>query len=878
MPNSSADTAAFAYTLTRDRTLRAFNLTDLCPVGKVVDVHHGIEGFTMDVVERSTLPQAEIDYAASNEPVPQVPLLQVLPASDNDWHFIFVLSPTPKGLQGGAILRTYTAQIRKNDIVDLSAVGYISCSEETLEAEFRGFTVEPTPGLSTLARSAADQPNGDGLLDDAVWKVWTAWDRGGQALVEWSSLTNMLRPENSVGNSRAVSKVLTAPIPGRAVTSPWKQVHDLSTILEPEVVFDSTYIDELIDANDYDPEDPSADIKNLMLSFIFYPGRFSQHTLHVTLADYHANLASTAQDAQYLQDTNISIDVKVGEVVGCSIQLEEDDDTGLPKLVEYREELKREYLGFWARLQAQERQSRWPLLLAPSNGNLLSGGAIVIARESIIVPAIDDELSLMVWLLNNAETDETQQAAAEKESLLGLERESLLPFLPAIAEPPRRAEVSMALSAASVVAKSMTVYERDAQQTKVLYTLEQHLAGYSVDEAIEMILVESGFDAQSMLELGPDIEAAFTGGYAARKAIGSCLDILSQPLPIYPKRHLTFYGTSTAVAAASHNLNLRSKVGFELLLVILVLRQAATNAQEEDDTPEAEEEWFQLIARATAVLQRTLTAHWLTKWRSDGTRKLRGKESDSEECGVFRSLFVSTDEQSESLDPQTYYSMFHALVMGLDLATKVHGDNSTVDVNSLSEAVLRITPIAKFGDSVEASARDAVLANRLFCLGLPEYAKALTTFWPLQNGMAYVRAQSMVLSGDGEEAARLFLSLSNTIGKSFIFQRMKFFKQNPSCPAEGDWVQTDESGLVDVLPASVRWGGLPAFYRHVMDVFEGYGFLQQSTIFAELAIRASPATEPKVEALHKKVFRAYIAMNKYEEAYAAMIANPFADL
>lgn len=96
--------------------------------------------------------------------------------------------------------------------------------------------------------------------------------------------------------------------------------------------------------------------------------------------------------------------------------------------------------------------------------------------------------------------------------------------------------------------------------------------------------------------------------------------------------------------------------------------------------------------------------------------------------------------------------------------------------------------------------------------------------------------------------------------------------------AEPDWAQTDETGLVDVLPGPIRYGGLPAFYHHVMDVFEAYGFVQQSTVFAELAIRALPSTYPTAEDLHKKVFRAYIAMDKYEEAYAAMIANPFADL
>lgn len=738
----------------------------MCPVGKVVDVHHGIEGLTRDAVERSSQLQTETEHVASEESIPQVPLLQVLPASDNDWHFIFVLSPTPKGVQGGAILRTYTARIKKNDIADLSAVGYISCSEETLEADFRGFSVEATPGLSTLAASSTSHPESPSQLDDAVWKVWTAWDLGGQALVEWSSLTTMLRPGNVEEDTMVVS---TSVVAGRPVTNPWKKVHDLSAILEPEVVFDSTYIDELIDATDYDPDVPSADIKEHMLPLIFYPGRFSQHTLNVTLADYHANLPKDLQEAQYLQDPDVSIDVKVGEIIGCNVRLEEDEETGLPKFEEFREDFKREYLGFWAGLQAQERQSRWPLLLAPSNGHILCSGVIVIDREGVIAPTIDDEISLMVWLLDKAETDDTQQTAAEKATLLTMGRDVLLPFLSGISEPTRRREMSMALSAASVVARSMTTQSRNEQQAKILDSLASHLAGYSVDEAIEAILAEHGFDSESMLELGPGIAAAFEDGYPARQAIESCLDILSRHLPIYTKEHLTFYGSSTAVAAATQSLNLRSKVLFELLLVILVLRSGAADAVEDEDAQEAEEEWFNLIARATVILQRTLVGHWLTKWRSDGTGKLQGKASDPKEREMFRKLFVPTAEQTDNLDPQTYYSMFHALIMGLDVAIDTNSKQGNVSINSLSDAGLRTTPIAKFGDTVDASARDVVLADRLFNMGLTAYASAMTAFWPSQNGMAYVRAKAMVLSGEAEEAAKIFLSLANTIGKSFPF-------------------------------------------------------------------------------------------------------------
>lgn len=753
----------FVYTLSRDRTLRSFNLTDLCPVGKVIDVHQGIEHLTHQVSQTAIATPAEGSKATIDEPVPDVPLLQILPASDSDWHFIFVLSPTPKGVDSGAILRTYTAQMKKNDIVNISGVGYISCSEETLEAQFRGFAIEAAPGLASLKNSSSDPSSIKHTLDEAVWRVWTAWDMGGSTLVEWSSLTNMLRPGSPTEAGQTFSSALTL-VPGRPVTNPWKKVYDLSQILEPEAALDPTYIDELIDANDFDLERPSDDIKRLMLSLIFYPGRFSQHSLASTLAEYHSSLPKNKQDATYLRDSDIAIDVKVAEIVGCAIQLEEDNESGLPRLAEFRNDLKREYLGFWASLRAQERQSRWPLLLAPSFNQSFECGTIVIAREGVSVPVRDDEVTLMSRLLDNTETDVTQQTAAEMEDLLELGNAPLEPFLSQIAEPRRRAEVAMALKTTAVVAKSMTGHDREAHQTKLLDDLAQLLAAYSVDDAVETVLADNDFDRQSMMELRANVAGAFTDGSSAVKAVESCVDVLSQSSPAQCKKRLTFHGTAIAVSASSIVLNVRSKVLFELLLTTMVLRQAALVSDEADDESSIRERWFGVITRLTAVLHRTLVAQWLTKWRSDGSRKLRGAEVAKEEVEAFINLFQLSDEQLQALDSQTYYSMFHALLTGLDVGVDSRNDATDISTESLSEGAIRSTPIAKYNDNIQASAKDVILAGRLFKMGLIEYAKALTTFWPLQNGMTYIRANALVLEGESEEAAQLYLSLSDIIG------------------------------------------------------------------------------------------------------------------
>lgn len=748
--------------LSRDRTLRIYDLLEAKPTGKVLHVYQGIGQLTgessMEIVES----QLEGEVSSSEEPVSQVPLVQVLPSQDDSWHYVFVLSPTPRGPAGGAVLRVYIAQAMDNEITDISVVGHLVCSEETLNGVFRGFAVEPTPGLSAIGeqQDAALQhhtlgENSD--LAEAVWKVWTAWDLNGQTMIEWSSLTNMLRPGDANTGTDLVPSAGPSTLPGRLVTTPWKKVHALSPILEPEVLFDSSYFDELIDANAFDAEDPSSDIKNLMLSFIFYPGRFSAHTLKSALVEYHNSLPRQKQDAQYLNDPSVPLDIKMGEIVGCLIELEEEDDTGLPQLAEFRESYKREYLGFWAALQAQERQGRWPISLAPSNGNLLSSGVYVFDREGVNIPLIDDELSSMVWLLDNAETDETQQIAAEKADFLAMESEPLAPFLSGVAEQKRRTEISMVLSAAGVVANSMSRLERETQQAKILEKLPSYLDEYSIDEAISTMISESGFDAQKMAALAQDVSSAFASEQSIVPAIDSCLNLLSQPLSSGYKTYLTFSAIANTVAAASQMISIRSKVAFEVLLVVLVLRQKTIDPNNSISTGE-DEEWFNLIARATIILHRTLAAHWLMKWRSDSSRKIRHDTADPA-SDKFRLQFTSDDKGVEFVDPQCYYSMFHTLISKHGIPV---GPDSA-SVTSLARSALRGTSVARFSNSIAATAKDVILAEQLFMLGMTEYALAYTGLWPSQNGIIYVRAKSMLVSGDVEESVSLFLSLANAL-------------------------------------------------------------------------------------------------------------------
>jgi hypothetical protein len=86
----------------------------------------------------------------------------------------------------------------------------------------------------------------------------------------------------------------------------------------------------------------------------------------------------------------------------------------------------------------------------------------------------------------------------------------------------------------------------------------------------------------------------------------------------------------------------------------------------------------------------------------------------------------------------------------------------------------------------------------------------------------------------------------------------------------------DESGLSQVLPIDVA-GNLARYYRHVTNLFASQHVDAAVAHFAELALEEGGFEEAAEKDLWVKLFKAHAGMARWEEAYAALMATPFAD-
>src|SRR5262249_15637362 len=119
---------------------------------------------------------------------------------------------------------------------------------------------------------------------------------------------------------------------------------------------------------------------------IMRPGMFSTFTLRTALDQYIKAYTSILASLP-LPTTYPTLGENIATLVGYTVDLHQDRDTGALEYENYWNALKRDWEGFIARCREIERSARWPLALAWDE----SKGLIVIERERIGCLVPDDE-------------------------------------------------------------------------------------------------------------------------------------------------------------------------------------------------------------------------------------------------------------------------------------------------------------------------------------------------------------------------------------------------------------------------------------------------------------------------------------------------------
>ncbi|KAF8266642.1 nucleoporin Nup120/160-domain-containing protein [Lactarius quietus] len=185
--------------------------------------------------------------------------------------------------------------------------------------------------------------------------LYTLWDRQGQATLEILDI-----PMSEVSNE-------PESIGWRVVLYPY----------EPDLT--PAYLDELLLS--------PGSLTDKFFSAIMRPGLFSNYTLRTAIDQYTDVCRSLPGPLPApLTTSYVSLGEQIAAVVGCTVKLSRDSQTGALQHDKYWISLKRDWEGFIARCRAIERSARWPLAL----GTGPRGEVLLAERERTGALAVED--------------------------------------------------------------------------------------------------------------------------------------------------------------------------------------------------------------------------------------------------------------------------------------------------------------------------------------------------------------------------------------------------------------------------------------------------------------------------------------------------------
>ncbi|KAJ3777455.1 nucleoporin Nup120/160-domain-containing protein [Lentinula raphanica] len=241
---------------------------------------------------------------------------------DDDHTYVLAFLPAvPSSTVGGSF------QLLDTHSDQILEIGTIQCSKHTAHCHLQDFMV----------------------LNDTLY---TLWDRQGQSMVEKTVLDI-----NSISNNGI---------------SVWE-----SGLCAPETELTPAYLEEVLMGK--------GSMTDKFFDAVMRPNMFSTLTLRTAIDQYTDACLSLPGPPSYpLTVAYASLEENIAAVVGCTVHLNRDHNTGALQHDKYWNALKRDWEGFIARCRDIERSARWPLVLGAQG----QGDIIVVERErvSALVP------------------------------------------------------------------------------------------------------------------------------------------------------------------------------------------------------------------------------------------------------------------------------------------------------------------------------------------------------------------------------------------------------------------------------------------------------------------------------------------------------------
>jgi len=677
---------------------------------------------------------------------------------------VLVFIPTPSSSSSGGFFQLFSAS---NDHLQL--VETIDASHESAHAHLQDFAVI----------------NGH---------LHTLWDRQGQAAVEILDI-----PMSDVSNE-------PEGVGWRIVLYPF----------EPDLT--PAYLDELLLS-------PSS-LTDTFFSAVMRPGVFSTYTLRTAIDQYtDACRSLPGPPPAPLITSYVSLGEQIAAVVGCTVTLSRDTQTGGLLYDKYWISLKRDWEGFIARCRAVERSARWPLAL----GMGPRGEVLVAERERTGALAVED---LPLRLHRHLRADlgaEPQFAVCE------------------IAWNLRTRLGPRALRALEGRVVDLTQQEVAFPYADIIADIAARGAFRdSLDDGAESWLV-GRLQSVADLEASTRLVLDLVGGFD--RAVKMEEDEVELLLP----QHVSTYTRMLAASYAAHSV--QARYDFILALVALLFFFA-----------EDLEDWDpSLLSEIFAVLRGVAMLRHAAEQPAFDAAPFTTVDDTDEVAARLRTLGMSRSAPTASAPTPALFPC---------LLEQIGGTAVDAPLAVAAHAFLDMSGLLQATSTAHAARLDVLWCERLRSLKFLDAARETLEWLPRTPAVMYVWARLWLDIGRDAEAAEALDNLAGSFGTLSLLIAPSLASTNAYLTGPYSALSfEDADALAAVLPGGQFFDSMFGFYLHASSLFKSASLTDHDVHFARLAISNAPS-DWDTNDLWSTVIRGATDLGYWDEAYAALMATP----
>ncbi|KAH7103030.1 nucleoporin Nup120/160-domain-containing protein [Auriculariales sp. MPI-PUGE-AT-0066] len=575
------------------------------------------------------------------------------------------------------------------------------------------------------------------------------------------------------------------------------------------------------------------------MATLFQPGLFSPYSLQASIKQYTDALLSLPHPhPSALSTAYPTLAEHIAAVVGCTVILEHDLATGLPLREDFYHALRRDWEGFLARCRELERRARRPLCLSIGD----DASVFVFERERIVIRTWEDEALQSHRSLVSG--------AFESNSLLDIAWK-----LRTVLQPSTLANIESHLH---------TILERSADLTylEAITSVREQLFNNEVDEDGDTLIQFSSFGPELRMS-GLLREALQTIAVFDFSVTVKGEDEEAESLLQSSQAHKL---SGWHVAAIASYIRATIQVRYDMCLAVMALIFYAI-----DNIPVCKETEQQLVELVAAFRGIAIYRHVATRPGHDldpthagllaGSGLLRNGIEEDDVLARFDSLRMMTPalpfqahSSSSAAAPHgsPTYSLLHQLIAQTPRLRFVlpHAAHQF-----LMELGLLLDAHCGLRSCAVVTVKEASFIDNLRRLGHLKVGNEIAGWLPKRPVTAYLRGRMALELGLADHAVSQLERVAGAFG-------------NPDL-----WSLEDMQALRVVLPVTVDLSSEYTYLVHLAALFEDAAEQDAVIRFSRLAVEAAPQGVETSD-LWFKIFRGYVALNEYEEAYMTLVATP----